>query len=150
MKREKSSWALGNFVIQFMVWKCPRFACPAPALSGQSYFPSFIDIHDAWDWAICSLSVPTTVHPPVMKIYGHVWRPWRLITISRRNSGPSICRLRAPLNYLSCLILQPRLHIRCTICVLAHTVPLQWEDGSHQQALLSNMWKYIQLGIISL
>lgn len=90
-------------------------------LHQDRHFPSFIDIHDAWDGAICSLSVPTLVHPPVMKIYGHVWTPWRLITISRRNRGARICPLRVSLNYLSCFNLLPGLHILDAICVHARS-----------------------------
>lgn len=93
--------SLWKLVVQFTVfWKCSRFSCPLPTLSGQFiHSPSFIDIHDACDWAICSPSVPTIVHPPVMKIYGHVWRPWRLIIISRRTRRPSLCTIL--LKYLS-------------------------------------------------
>lgn len=103
--QSSSSRALGKFCGPIYDSKnCRRLVRPVAASPGQSPSPSFTDIHDASDGAICSLSVPTAVHPPVMKIYGYVWRPWRLIIISRRTSGPSACPLLVSLNYLSSIV----------------------------------------------
>lgn len=56
------------------------------------------------------------LHPPTS--YENLWPCLETMETSR----PCICPLLAPLNYLSCFICQPGLHIQYTLSLVAHIV----------------------------